>query len=122
MAHRVGTLAATHRRISLAELGGLASARDGIEAAARAMLARGDLDELVVLATCNRFELIYAAPEPVRAGAALRTLLPPGVAHAAELLAGEDALRHVLSVAASLDSLLLGEGQILSQVRAARDA
>src|SRR5262245_57536089 len=122
MTHRVGNLAVTHRRISLAELGGLASAREGIETAARAMHARGELDELVVLATCNRFELIYAAPEPVRAGEALRALLPAGVAEAAELRTGEDALRHVLSVAASLDSLLLGEGQILSQVRAARDA
>jgi glutamyl-tRNA reductase len=122
MAHRVGILAVTHRRVSLAELGALAPCREAIEAQARAMVARGELEELVVLGTCNRFELIYAARDPALAGEALRALLPDAIAGPAEMFVGEAALRHLLLVASSLDSLLLGEGQILAQVRAARDA
>lgn len=110
-------------------------------AALRAALARlgcgrGDLEheltELVVLSTCNRLEL-YAmipeavlAPEPDRHFEALYAFLdatrgvPRGVytAHAYRLMERE-AVTHLCRVAAGLDSMILGEPQILGQVTVA---
>ena len=82
-------------------LAGLSSERDG-----------------VVLATCHRVEVYFAAP-------------PEGAAHleltaadrdAAALYRGIDALAHLFLVAAGLDSAVAGEPQILSQVRRAYTA
>ena len=78
------------------------------------------LNEAVVLSTCNRSE-IYAAyvddcEESVRqflndltGGAEFENFLYE--------YEGESCVRHLFEVAASLDSLVLGEGQILSQVK-----
>jgi glutamyl-tRNA reductase len=85
----------------------------------------------VILSTCNRVELYAAGDEPERV---------PGVgpladwlAHARGLSAGdftahlvdhhdEGAVGHLFRVAASLESLVLGEGQILGQVKEAYQA
>ena len=83
--------------------------------------------EVVLLSTCNRTEL-YAAAE---------TEMDPRAEDIAEFLTafrgvaweevgdylfafdGVDAVRHLFTVAASLDSMVLGEAQILSQVKQA---
>ena len=97
-----------------------------VEAALRALAARGSTHEAVVLSTCNRAE-VYAACEevgPARAdlGAFVsefhgvdRGELAPHIYDMIDL----DAARHLLSVAAGLDSLVVGEPQILGQVKEA---
>ncbi|HVK19705.1 MAG TPA: glutamyl-tRNA reductase [Fimbriiglobus sp.] len=84
--------------------------------------------EAVVLGTCNRVELYVArgvGERPFDAGLAAEFL---GEAHGlpAEVIlphldehADADAVRHLCRVAASLDSLIVGEGQIAGQVRQA---
>ena len=86
--------------------------------------------EAVVLGTCNRVELYVArgvGERPFDAGLAAEFL---GEAHGlpAEVIlphldehADADAVRHLCRVAASLDSLIVGEGQIAGQVRQAFD-
>jgi glutamyl-tRNA reductase len=84
--------------------------------------------EAVVLSTCNRVELYLARPEAVvmpDADLASEFLaefhhLPPAQIrrHLYEHKAAE-AVRHLFRVAASLDSLIVGEGQIASQVKRA---
>lgn len=87
--------------------------------AARDLLVRlrsdGVADEALLLSTCNRTEL-YTVP---RALPALRTYLPPVPAldRYLYLHQGRDAVRHLFRVASSLDSLVLGEPQILGQVK-----
>lgn len=80
----------------------------------------------VVLSTCNRTELYLSrALPPARLRAALRSLKPSGARvpdTAIYVLAEADAARHLLRVASGLDSLLLGEDQILGQVRRALGA
>lgn len=82
-----------------------------------------DLLELVILSTCNRSEL-YAVVEDGGA-AALREFLKDLTGEGGDISAylyeyeGEACVRHLFEVASSLDSLVLGEGQILSQVKAA---
>lgn len=100
--------------------------RDGSGALARALA--GDC-EAVVLSTCNRTELYLASDDAVglerKAEQALSELagdrsleLAPAVYH----LADESAALHLFRVAAGLDSMVPGEGEILGQVRDAFEA
>ena len=98
----------------------------GIGQTLRALAQRGSAHEAVVLSTCNRAE-IYAACDDVAGARADLTrfvadfhgidpsLLTPHVYDATDL----DAARHLFRVAAGLDSLVVGEPQILGQVKEA---
>ena len=88
-----------------------------------AELARGLAleGEAVCLSTCNRTELYLVDPDPEAAGArASKALLGDEV----ELyrMTDEAAALHLFRVAAGLDSLVPGEGEILGQVRDAYEA
>ncbi|HEU4699984.1 MAG TPA: glutamyl-tRNA reductase [Gemmatimonadales bacterium] len=80
---------------------------------------------VVVLATCNRFELYWWGEhdnEPwLRARAAARGVGAPELAAASERRDGFAAVRHLFRVAAGLESQVLGEAEILGQVRRAFD-
>jgi glutamyl-tRNA reductase len=96
------------------------------------LAARSELAEVMFLSTCNRVEAIALAPrgDLERASAAIREELARhgGAVSAAELepylyeKRGDDAVTHVFRVAASLDSMVLGEPQVLGQVKQAYDA
>jgi glutamyl-tRNA reductase len=100
-------------------------ARDATLAAAR---TEGDVTRLVIVSTCNRVEL-YAAADGLAADAVrdalMRLLVRGDPARTAALLphvqfaSGDDAARHLFRVTAGLESLVLGEPQILAQVTAA---
>jgi glutamyl-tRNA reductase len=82
------------------------------------------IDEAVYVSTCNRVEIYFAARD-----------IPGGVRHVMGLLEeissmrceefeasiyrkyGRDAAHHLLSVASSLDSMVVGENEILGQVK-----
>ncbi|WP_045245969.1 glutamyl-tRNA reductase [Thermus filiformis] len=72
---------------------------------------------LVALSTCNRTELYFTGGRVERAVGFLRSL-GVGEEHL-YVREGLDALRHLYRVAAGLDSLVVGESQILGQVREA---
>ena len=83
----------------------------------------GPAAELVVLSTCNRTELYAVGPvaaETLRVAWSRAT----GVAEeqlrgAARVLEGSDAVRHLFRVAAGLESQVVGEPEILGQVKRA---
>ncbi|MBZ0274743.1 MAG: glutamyl-tRNA reductase [Anaerolineae bacterium] len=87
------------------------------------------LDEAVILSTCNRLE-IYISTAHADGAALVKQFLSrlqniPLAELEAHLYdyAGEDAVRHLMQVACGLDSMILGEAQILGQVsRAFEDA
>ena len=101
----------------------------GPDAAAALAGSLADGCEAVVLSTCNRTELYLAAAdhsEPLerRATESLLALAPDNAEALAPLLyrLGDDsAALHLFRVAAGLDSLVPGEGEILGQVRDAFD-
>ena len=80
--------------------------------------------ESFVLSTCNRVEL-YATVDADPVADRLPEVLAHGpVGQAAPHLylhRGEDAIRHLFRVAASLDSMVVGEPQILGQMKTAFD-
>src|SRR5580700_8366922 len=88
---------------------------------------RGILEEAVVLSTCNRSE-VYGVPgdaNPTPAEAMedyFRTFHCVGRADLAGRVyrwTGPDAVRHLFRVAAGVDSMMLGEAEILGQLRTA---
>ena len=99
--------------------------RDGLERALTALMGSGLIREGVVLSTCNRAE-IYAVLERDSDVEALTRFFSDyhgvGLAEIAGHLyvhRGAEAARHVFRVAAGLDSLVVGEPQVLGQVKAA---
>lgn len=104
----------------------LAFDANGIERPLRELTALPDLSEGVILSTCNRVE-VYAVTHDIAGGIArIKRFLAdshglPFDAVEPHLygLHGDNALRHVFRVAASLDSLVVGEPQILGQIKSA---
>ena len=91
------------------------------EPAARleALCARDGVSEAFVLQTCNRVEEYVVATTPEAAAAALDDLaerVDPSLVRRSD---HEASLRHLLRVAAGLESQVLGEDQVLGQVRRA---
>lgn len=80
--------------------------------------------EIVVLSTCNRVEIYTAheaetpgAEEVGRVLAARRGVDPAALSPVLYHHQGPDAVRHLFRVASSLDSMVLGETQIIGQVK-----
>jgi glutamyl-tRNA reductase len=99
--------------------------RAGVAAALEGLASRNVAREIAVLSTCNRAE-VYVAADAQSAveeifsffadyhGVASADLAPHLYVHH-----GADVARHLFRVAAGLDSLVVGEPQILGQVKAA---
>ncbi len=101
----------------------VAMAAEDLPAALRALRAWPHVTEAVILSTCNRVELLvsYATEAPDLAAFFLARF----PASAPQLRAylyqyrDEEAVRHLFRVASSLDSMVVGEPQILGQVKEA---
>src|SRR5690242_14828337 len=95
--------------------------------AAAELRARGILEETLVLSTCNRSEIYGVPPESSHECApGLSSFLSEFHAVRPDVLGlslyhhyDHEAVRHLFRVAAGLDSMLLGEAEILGQVREA---
>jgi len=106
-------------------------ALSGAEAArlGRELVSCESVSEAVVLSTCNRTEAYLFAADP---GAAERAAAEAFAAHggvdvervraASACASGDAAIAHLFAVAASLDSLVVGEAQILAQLKEAYQA
>jgi glutamyl-tRNA reductase len=90
------------------------------------LTARPEIHEAVAISTCNRTELYLVAADPVEAeNLALGELSRQAGIRPTELLGrlyshrGMDAVRHLFSVAAGLDSMIVGEAEVQGQVKRA---
>jgi len=90
-----------------------------------AVLACPAVEEAVLLCTCNRVEWYVAGGDPRAAADAVAAFFDAGGTawdsseSPVRASLGKDAVRHVFRVASGLDSMVVGESQILGQVRAA---
>ncbi|HMB55746.1 MAG TPA: glutamyl-tRNA reductase [Arenimonas sp.] len=100
-------------------------------AALAALRAVDGVEEAALLSTCNRTEIYAQVADGKTAGVAQwlaehHQVSPDALAGYLYLHQDDDAVRHLFRVATGLDSLILGEPQILGQVKdawqAARDA
>ena len=101
-----------------------------VEQARRAseeLRSKGILEETLVLSTCNRSEVYGVPPEATHESApGLSTFLSEFHSVRMDVLGvslyhhyDREAVRHLFRVAAGLDSMMLGEAEILGQVREA---
>lgn len=90
------------------------------------------ISELFYLATCNRVEFVLATAQPVDRAFAEKFIssLEMGLCshymgtflNAASIYDGQDALNHLLRTSCSLESLVVGEKEILAQLRKAYES
>ena len=97
-----------------------------LEQALRALAARGSTREAAVLSTCNRAELYAVCEHTDTARADLMTFVADfhkidrlAVAPHVYGIVDLEVVQHLFRVAAGLDSLVIGEPQILGQVKEA---
>ncbi len=95
-----------------------------IESAIAHLLSYPHIEEVAVLSTCNRMEIYVVASETqpgIREVTQFLSELSKFPLHQLRphlfTLLHEDAIMHLMRVSAGLDSLVLGEGQILAQVK-----
>jgi glutamyl-tRNA reductase len=124
-------IALTHRHLGLDLVGKFHVEPDAQAERFRAPIRALALKEFMFLSTCNRVEFFFRSASTLD-DTFVRTLfekaypelsepdLQQGVSQA-RLHVGEEAIRHMFHVASSLDSLVIGEREIITQVRAAYD-
>jgi glutamyl-tRNA reductase len=98
---------------------------DGLlDHALRQLLALEPIEEGVILSTCNRVEVVATSTDGDLAVETLASFLasredvePQRLADHLSVYRGREAVRHLFRVAASLDSMVVGEPQILGQLK-----
>lgn len=88
-------------------------------------------DEFLFLSTCNRVELFITTQQELNKvfikelvlflNSRLNNVEANELSDNAECYSGDDAVEHILKVASSLDSMVVGEREIITQVRKAYD-
>jgi glutamyl-tRNA reductase len=98
---------------------------DALPSAATQVMERCGAAGVVVLSTCNRFELYLDSAGPLALHDVAAAVAEAGggapevIAAQMDLLTGSDVVHHLFSVAAGLDSRIVREEEVLGQVRAA---
>jgi glutamyl-tRNA reductase len=107
----------------------LAFSPEETETALEALIHRPCIREALLLSTCNRVEVLVTCDDPARAIADLEGFISdfkhiPIDEFRSSLYryVDNDAVRHLFRVASSLDSMVVGEPQILGQIKAAYGA
>ncbi len=125
---KVQMIGCSHHHSSVAVRERLAFGPAQVGEALDRLRAQFPLSEAVLLSTCNRVEIYTAAESPDASPTHEQVAQFMADFHGLPIYeifddlferTGEDAVRHLFMVAASLDSMVVGEPQILSQVKQA---
>jgi len=104
----------------------LAFSRDETEVALETLQNHPAIEEVVLISTCNRVEVLMTTENRHRAVEAVNIFLSKSknvpyenFKESLYLYHDDEAVRHIFRVAASLDSMMVGEPQILGQIKEA---
>jgi glutamyl-tRNA reductase len=124
-------IAFTHKTLPLDLIGKLHLSPEEQESNLGALKIHFRFQELVFLCTCNRIELLFLSEGDANVKLVkdmalfLNNRLSPEelerIAAGAEMYEGKSGVEHLLRVASSLESLVVGEREIITQVRKAYD-
>jgi glutamyl-tRNA reductase len=124
MTRQLGIVGLSHKTAPIEVRERVAFAGDTLPDSLRRLVNVPGIGEAMIVSTCNRVEL-YAGVEDRAAIEAMQRFLiderqlPGSLRTHLYAVDGNDALRHLFRVAASLDSMVVGESQILGQVKEA---
>jgi glutamyl-tRNA reductase len=106
----------SHQSAPMAELERVVVGEAGRTALLTGALSQPDVDDVLVLSTCNRLEIYATSDQPAQAISQLEPLLEVASPLSYHLFSGA-AANHLSATAAGLNSMALGEAQILGQLR-----
>jgi glutamyl-tRNA reductase len=122
-------IAFTHKQIELKELGKLVICQENLTDKLEQVKAQFGITEIFYLSTCNRVEFVMITPHEVDKAFAQKFIEELNIGlcanhmgtfvNAASIYQGQDALNHLLRMSCSLESLIVGEKEILAQLRKA---
>lgn len=122
-------IAFTHKQVDLKDLGNLVICNEELEARLITLKNSFDIPEIFYIGTCNRVEFVFYGSHQLNADFVFRFLKELNFCVPDEQLAaymnqattyeGIEALNHLMRVSCSIDSLVVGEKEILAQVRKA---
>ena len=125
----ISIIAFTHRQLSFDEIGLFHLDDDKRFATLSRIKQYISCDELMYLSTCNRVEFIISSSSLISQNDALRLIQcfnlsvdsskEENIKQRVEIFHQHQAVEHLFSVASSLDSLVVGEREIITQVRKA---
>ncbi len=125
------TIAFTHRNLDVSQIGRLHIEADRQQERFSSLKAALELEEVLFLSTCNRVEFLLVGKQVASDDflhAFFAHLYPEMdsetvhfFASNATIVSGTEAVEHILRVASSIDSLVIGEREIITQVRQAYD-
>ena len=124
-------IAFTHKSADLKDIGTLhiddASQAERLSALKKSL----HLSELLFLSTCNRVEFLFCTNQAFSSEFIFQFIVAAypnftkaevdNLTQSCSQFAGDGALKHLLEVASSIDSLVVGEREIITQVRTAYD-
>ena len=122
-------IAFTHKHIDLKDLGKFVICNESLESSLESVRAKFDIPEIFYVGTCNRVEFVFTAEQSLTTDfvkgfiQALNLPIPQDQVDifSSQVSVYEDieALNHLLRISCSLESLVVGEKEILAQVRRA---
>jgi len=122
-------IAFTHKQIELKELGRLVICQENLTEKLQHVKAQFKISELFYLGTCNRVEFVMVTDQVVDKEFTKKFMgaMEMGLCHhsigsfleAVSIYEDQEALNHLLRISCSLESLIVGEKEILPQLRKA---
>lgn len=127
MIKQLHTIAFTHRNLEVSKIGVLHIEQDSVQSRFQSVKERLHIDEIMFLSTCNRVEYFLVTNEIVSPEFLFdffSSLYPEFDEEKVNFFASKaivygkmESVNHALRVAASIDSLVIGEREIITQVR-----
>lgn len=124
-------IAFTHRQLEVNQIGLLHIDSNDQKQRLQNVRSALSIDELLFLSTCNRVEFMFTTEELITDAFIIQFIsaLHPQMEETKkrvflsnnEIYSGEEAVNHLFSVASSIDSMIVGEREIITQVRNAYD-
>ena len=132
MLRNIHVLAFTHRQLEVSQIGLLHIGMDKQQERLSNLKVNSDLEELLFLSTCNRVEFIFKTEQEVDETfiqTFITNLYPDFLEETTALFCQNyeyyqeiNAVKHLLKVASSVDSMVVGEREIITQVRKSFDS
>ncbi len=124
-------IAFTHKQIDLKDLGKFVICNESLQSSLESVRHKFDIPEIFYIGTCNRVEFVFTSDQNLSnefvRGFIQALNLPisdeqvQAFADQVSIYEDLEALNHLLRISCSLESLVVGEKEILAQVRKAYD-